>query len=256
MDASTPSLAALLLGSLLVSAPAAVAGGGAPIQPEFRLVNFHAPLVIDNIFSPMQPGTGAVFHELEDGECKVNDVVVTAAVKRHFHGAYAGLAARAVSDKVWADPACDGKRGTLLEDTIDWFGQDNGGNVWYFGENTIEYLFDDAGHPIGATREGSWQAGTDGARAGIVMFEHPVAGTFYRQEFSAGVADDAALIEKVDVRIATPLGRFRECIKTRETTALSPGDVEYKLYCKNIGLVRVESPTVHGGAELVQFGLR
>jgi hypothetical protein len=242
-----------LLASFLASAGAW--GGDEPIQPEFRLVNFHAPLVIDNLYSPMQPGTRAIFHELEDGQCKVNDVVVANVAKHDFHGAYAGLAARGVSDKVWADPRCDGTRGTLLEDTTDWFGQDNGGNVWYFGEDTIEYLFDDAGHPIGATREGSWQAGNGGARAGIVMFERPVVGTYYRQEYSAGVADDAARIEAVDIRIATPLGRFHECIKTRETTALSPGDVEYKLYCKNIGLVRVESPTVHGGAELVDFGL-
>jgi hypothetical protein len=245
----------VVLGSLLASASVAAAGSDGPIQPEFRLANFHSPLVIDNLFSPMQPGTRTVFYELEDGECKVNDVVVTDGVKRDFHGAYAGLAARAVSDRVWADPQCNGKRGALLEDTTDWYGQDNGGNVWYFGENTIEYLFDDAGHPIGATREGSWQAGSSGARAGIVMFEHPVVGMFYRQEYSAGVADDAARIESVGIRTATSLGRFHECVKTRETTALSPGDVEYKFYCANIGLVRVESPTVHGGAELVEFGL-
>jgi hypothetical protein len=245
----------LLLALTTLVASSAAWGSSGPIQPEFHLANFHAPLVIDNPYLPMQPGTRAVFHELEDGECKVNDVVVTDRAKRDFHGAYAGLAARAVLDRVWADPQCDGKRGVLLEDTTDWFGQDNGGNVWYFGEDTIEYLFDDAGHPIGATREGSWQAGSTGARAGIVMFNHPVVGTFYRQEYSAGVADDAALIVSVDIRIATPLGRFHECIKTRETTALEPGDVEYKLYCENIGLVRVESPTVHGGAELVDFGL-
>jgi hypothetical protein len=87
------------------------------------------------------------------------------------------------------------------------------------------------------------------------MFNHPVDGRFYRQEYLAGVAEDAARIETTGIRIATGLGRFQECIKTRETTALSPGDVEYKFYCKNIGLVRVESPTVDGGAELVGFGL-
>ena len=245
--------------SLLLFVPlmacAAAWGSDNPIQPEFRLANFHAPLMIDNSYSPMQPGTRTVFHELEDGECKVNDVVVTRDVKHDFHGAYAGLAARPVRDRVWDDPQCNGRRGTLLEDTTDWFGQDNGGNVWYFGEDAVEYLFDDAGHPIGATREGSWQAGSNGARAGIVMLNHPAVGTFYRQEYSAGVAEDAALIERVGIRVATPLGRFHECIKTRETTALEPGDVEYKLYCENIGLVRVESPTVHGGAELVDFGL-
>jgi hypothetical protein len=253
MDASTRACLVALLMAAACSAP--VFAGTEPIQPQFRLANFHAPLVIDNPYSPMQPGTRVVFHELEDGECKVNDVIVTQAAKRDFVGAYAGLSARPVIDRVWADPLCDGRRGALLEDTTDWFGQDNGGNVWYFGEDTIEYLFDDQGHPIGSTREGSWEAGRGGARAGIVMFMHPVAGMYYRQEYSPGVAEDAALIEKVDIRTSTTLGRFRDCVKTRETTALSPGDVEYKFYCRNIGLVRVASPTVHGGAELVLLGL-
>jgi hypothetical protein len=226
-----------------------------PIQPEFRLSNFHAPLTVDNPYLPMQPGTHTVFYELEDGECKVNDVVVTNHVKRDFLGAYAGLAARAVSDRVWADDACNGHRGLLLEDTIDWTAQDNGGNVWYFGERTVEYEYDDAGHRIGASTEGSWEAGKRGAKAGILMFDRPVAGTTFYQEFEPGVAEDAAQIEFVDIRVETGLGRFHDCVKTRETTALSPGDVEYKYYCRNLGVVREVAPGVHGGAELVKFAV-
>jgi hypothetical protein len=225
------------------------------LQPEFRLSNFHAPLVIDNPYTPMQPGTRTVFYELEDGQCKVNDVIVTHAAKRDFEGAYAGLAARVVRDRVWADDGCNGKRGLLLEDTTDWYGQDNGGNVWYFGENTVEYEYDDAGHRISASTEGSWEAGKRGAKAGILMFNRPVVGTYYLQEFEAGVAEDAAEIQYVDIRVETGLGRFHDCVKTLETTALSPGDIEYKYYCRNLGVVREVSPSVHGGAELVAFGL-
>ncbi|MGO4550270.1 hypothetical protein AB4059_04095 [Lysobacter sp. 2RAF19] len=240
----------------ILASPASVAFAAGPFQPEFRLSNFHAPLVIDNAYSPMQPGTRTVSYELEDGECKVNDVVVTHAAKHDFKGAYAGLAARKVTDKVWSDPQCNGKRALLLEDTQDWYGQDNGGNVWYFGEATVEYTYDAAGNRIDASHEGSWQAGSRGAKAGIVMFNRPVVGTSYLQEFEAGVAEDAALIQNVGIRVETGLGRFHDCIRTRETTALTPGDVEYKYYCRNLGVVRVEAPLVHGGAELVQFGLR
>ena len=239
--------------SLLVAG--AAPGGTAPLQPTFRLSDFHAPLVVDNPWSPAQAGTRTVNYELEDGACHVNDVVVTHDVKHDFQGAYAGLAARAVRDRVWADPGCDGHRGLLLEDTTDWIGQDDRGNVWYFGEATVEYTYDRAGHRIAASREGSWEAGRRGARAGILMFAHPVVGQFYLQEFEAGVAEDAALVRRVDASIATGLGRFYGCIETRETTALSPGDVEYKYYCRNLGVVRVVSPSVHGGAELVAFGL-
>src|SRR6476619_5843622 len=111
----------VILGSLLL-AGAATAAAGEPILPVFRLADFSHPLLIDNVFSAMQPGTRTIFHELEDGECKVNLVVVTDTVKHDFRGAYAGLWARAVTDKVWADPQRDGKRGVLLEDTTDWYG--------------------------------------------------------------------------------------------------------------------------------------
>jgi hypothetical protein len=246
----------VLVGSLFLAGVAAATNSSTPFQPTFHLADFSAPLVIDNVFSPMQPGTRTIYHELEDGECKVNDVDVTRAAKRDFRHAYAGLAARVVLDRVWADPQCNGKRGLLLEKTTDWYGQDNRGNVWYFGEDTIEYSYDEAGHPIGSSREGSWEAGRGGALAGIVMFAHPIPGTYYRQEFAPGEAEDAARVEQVDIRVATGLGRFRDCVRTRETTALSPEDVEYKSYCENIGLVRVNSPSVHGGAEAVQLGRR
>ena len=233
----------------------ASAQAGSPIQPQFVLDHFHAPLRIDNWLSPMEPGRHTIFHELEDGECKVNDVVVTKSVKNDFQGPYAGIAARPVLDKVWADPECNGKRGVLLEDTVDWYGQDNSGNVWYFGEDTTEYLYDDAGHRIGLSKEGSWEAGRLGAKAGIVMLAKPILGLFYRQEYLAGVAEDNALIDRIDIHVATSLGHFTGCLRTQETTPLSPGDVEYKFYCPNLGLVFVRSPTVNGGATAVDLGL-
>jgi hypothetical protein len=89
------------------------------------------------------------------------------------------------SDRVYSDPECDGTRHLLLENTTDWYGQDKHGNVWYFGEATVEYSYDRNGHRIDADTEGSWEAGRDGALAGIVMLAVPVPGFFYRQEYIA-----------------------------------------------------------------------
>ena len=41
---------------------------------------------------------------------------------------------------------------------------------------------------------GSWEAGVDGARAGIVMPAHPRVGDTYRQEFYLGEAEDEARV--------------------------------------------------------------
>jgi hypothetical protein len=243
-----------ILGGLL-SLAGGTALAGSLLQPVFRLSDFPAPLTIDNWLSPMAPGHHVVFHELEDGDCSVNDVVVTRGAKRDFQGPYAGLAARAVSDTVWSDDACNGRRGRLLEDTTDWYAQDRDGNVWYVGERTIEYFFDGAGHPIGSSTEGSWEAGRHGAKAGIVMFAHPVPGTRYRQEYLPGVAEDEAQDLRVNIDVHTALGHFSGCLRTRESTPLAPGDIEFKTYCPNLGLVLVDSPHVHGGAEAVDLGL-
>lgn len=246
---------AIVVGLVLGALASPAVGSGGPVLPHFDLDHFHAPLRVDNWLSPMPVGRHVIFHELEDGECKVNDVVVTDAIKQDFQGDYAGLRARTVTDQVWADPACNGGRGLLLEDTLDWYGQDDRGNVWYFGEDTTEYFYDENGHPTGSSKEGSWEAGRRNAEAGIVMLATPVPGAFYRQEFQAGVAEDNARVNRIDVMVATGLGRFRGCIATRETTPLSPGDVEYKYYCPNLGLVLVRSPAVDGGATPVDLGL-
>jgi hypothetical protein len=239
------------LPAILVIACASAAATSTPFQPTFHLSAFSHPLRIDNPWSPFQTGTRYVFHEFEDGECKTNDVLVTQQSKRDFHGIYAGLAARSVIDRVWSDPTCEGKRALLLEDTVDWYAQDDRGSVWYVGERTVEYAYDDAGHRVGSDTAGSWEAGRDGARAGYAMPAHPFAGFFYRQEFLAGEAEDQARVLDVGIRAWTALGRFHDCVRTRDTSPLSPGDVEFKTYCRNFGLVRVVAPAVGGGAELV-----
>jgi hypothetical protein len=61
--------------------------------------------------------------------------------------------------------------GRLAERTTDWYSQEKG-NVWYFGEATAN--IDENGH-ITST-EGSWEAGRDGARAGIFMPARPKLG--------------------------------------------------------------------------------
>ena len=231
------------------------AAGAELIQPQFRIENFSTPLLIDNWLLPMKSNTYAVIYEREDDECKVNDVIVTDSVKRDFIGAYTGLRARVVRDIVYLDEDCEGRRGVVLEYTSDWYAQDNGGNVWYLGEDTIEYEYDDQGRRIDSSREGSWEAGRNG-KAGIVMFARPEVGKRYRQEFAPGEAEDEATIFAVNVIVSTGLGRFRGCIKTRESTPLEPGIFEYKYHCPNVGLVLVVAPSANGGAETVKLGVR
>ena len=74
-----------------------------------------------------------------------------------------GVTARVVHDRV-------SEKGRLVEDTLDWYAQDDKGNIWYLGEDTKEYEDGKL-----ASTKGSWEAGVDGAKAGIVMPAKPAA---------------------------------------------------------------------------------
>jgi hypothetical protein len=231
------------------------AHGATLVQPAFHLADFSHPLTIDNRYLPLPAGRRIVYYEIEGGECVVNDFVVTSNVKSNFRGIYAGLSARVISDRAWLDEDCDGDRDRLLETTADWHGQDNAGNVWYFGENTTAYEYDAAGNLVGSSKAGSWEAGRNGAVAGLVMLAHPAKNLYYQQEYLAGIAEDAARVVAVGASVSIGLGDFSGCVVTRETTRLSPGDVEYKSYCPDVGLVLVELSGQKGGAEAVDLGL-
>ncbi len=136
-----------------------------------------------------------------------------------------GVATTVVHDAVYLD-------GALVEDTSDWYAQDKSGNVWYFGEDSKEIQ-----NGVVVSTEGSWEAGVDGAEAGIIMLADPKVGTQYRQEFSAGVAEDMAKVVSLDETAQVPYGSFDGCLQTMEWTALSPGARENKYYAPGTGLV-------------------
>lgn len=240
----------------LTFAAAGVAHAGGLVQPSFDPGNFGDPLSIDNQYWPLAAGRHVVFYEVSDDECAVNDFIVTDQT-RSFGGAYAGLTARVISDQAWLDRDCDGGRDVLLEDTLDWYAQDDDGNVWYFGEDTTEYLFDENGNPTGSSKAGSWEAGVDGAVAGLIMLAEPAHGMFYQQEFYVGIAEDRAKVLRVDVDVTTGLGEFSGCIVTKEWTPLSSALIEHKTYCPRLGLVLVEGfgQERGSGAEAVDLGL-
>ena len=104
-----------------------------------------------------------------------------------------GIVARVVRDTVTED-------GKLVEDTWDWYAQDKAGNIWYLGELTKEYENGKL-----ASTEGSFEAGVDGAQAGIAMPAHPQAGLTYRQEYYAGKAEDKAEIFSLGEQAEVPV---------------------------------------------------
>src|SRR5262249_44582037 len=140
----------------------------------------------------------------------------------------AGAPCVVVDDRLWL-------AGHLEEKTNDWYSQDAGGNVWYFGEQTAEL---DAKGRV-TTTEGSWQTGRDGARPGIFMPAHPRVGQSGQQEYYKGQAED-------HFRVVAFLGP--NALLTEEWTPLEPSVLDHKLYVRGTGTALER--TVKGGDEL------
>ena len=176
---------------------------------------------IDNEFFPLKPGTTFIYEGSSEGVSTRNIVEVTRRTKRIL-----GVETTVVRDRAYED-------GVLVEDTFDWFAQDEDGNVWYFGEDTQE--LDENGNVI--STEGSWEAGVDGAEAGIIMLADPKKGDRYHQEFARDVAEDVAQVVSLDETACVQYGCFGGLLVTKETTRLEPGIAEHKHYAVGVGFV-------------------
>jgi hypothetical protein len=193
---------------------------------------------IDNPFLPFPPGAVWIYRETDlEGDASRVKVSVTDRTREIL-----GIDATVVHDKVT-------EHGELLENTFDWYAQDECGNVWYMGEDTKEYE-----NGVVVSTEGSWEAGVDGAQPGVVMPADPQVGQSYRQEYYAGHAEDGAAILSLDEQAQVPFGHFRNVILTKEFTPLEPKVLEYKLYAEDVGVVL--SISVSGGSDredLIRF---
>lgn len=201
----------------------------ASYQPAIDPADFVAQ--IDNPLFPLVPGTEYTY----EGDGETVKYVVTTETKQIL-----GVTCVVVHDTAYVD-------GEVIEDTFDWFAQDKDGNVWYFGEDTKEY----EGGKVTST-EGSWQAGVDGAQAGIVMHAtQPAAGVAYRQEYLACEAEDMAEVTSVSEAVSVPFGDYTDCLQTREFTPLEPDLDEAKYFCKGVGLALVIDNKTGGRVELI-----
>jgi hypothetical protein len=228
--------ALLAVGALLGTGLTATADGfGGAVERAAVRQTPHFVAKIDNPWYPLTPGTTYVYRGVTNGRPSRDVVTVTHRIK-----IIDGAACVPVKDNVYI-------QGQLRERTTDWYSQDERGAVWYFGEATAE--LDSEGRVTSTW--GSWQAGRDGAKPGIVMPAHPRVGQSFRQEFLQGQAEDHLQILSLGAPVKVPYRSSRQAILTKEWSPLEPGVLEHKLYVSGIGLVRAE--TIAGGSEQVEL---
>lgn len=218
---------AVILGGLLaLTGPTAVLSQ--PLQFEFDAGDFSDPTSVTNDYWGLRfpvPDVAVYYSESDDG-CEVSESIVTGVVGPGFFAAPYDIQAIVVRDREWVSDECD-EIYTLVEDTDDWYAQDDFGNVWYLGESTTAW--DDEQDCL--TPEGSWKAGEDDAVPGVIMLANPTPGASYQQEFYEDEAEDEAKILRLNATVSIDFGEYAGCLMTKEYTPLSPGDVEHKYYC-------------------------
>jgi hypothetical protein len=196
---------------------------------------------IDNPYWPMTPGTRWISRETDTKGARER-VVLTATNRTKTVN---GIETRVISDVVTED-------GAPVETTDDWYAQDNDGNIWYFGEDVRNY---ENGKFV--DKDGSWEAGVDGAQPGIAMPADPKPGLTYRQEYYKGVAEDRGAIVTVgQERVEVPAGFFTKVLMTRDLSPSEPKVQELKFYARDVGpVLSVHTDGDGGRAELVSYKL-
>jgi hypothetical protein len=198
----------------IATAVAALAGTAAGYSPQ-----------VTNQWFPLTPGTELVYKGTKDGKPTRDVVRVTRQTIT-----IAGAKCVVVRDLLY-------EAGKLEERTSDYYTQDRAGNVWYFGEDTAELN----GSGKVTSREGTWRAGRDGAKAGIYMPAHPRVGQTGRQEYYKGQAEDHFRVVTLSATVSVPYVSSHRALETREWTPLEPGTLDQKIYVRGIGTVKETS---------------
>jgi len=222
------ALAIAVSAVLALAATAAVArpvgmieSGAGPGWPRTVSRNDFVPRVTNPWF-PLEPGSVWRYAGFKEGIRQDDTVRVTQRTKRIL-----GVATTVVHDVVTVN-------GRPEEITDDFYAQDRHGNVWYFGEETEELN----AQGERTSTEGSFEAGVEGARPGVLIPGKPTVGRAGRQEFLEGEAEDHFRVLALKARVSAPFVSSNMALRTREWTPLEPGVVDNKFYVRGVGVVR------------------
>lgn len=193
---------------------------------------------INNPFAPFAPGAHWVYEGMTDEGLERIEVDVLFGTRTIL-----GIEATVVQDRAFLN-------GELIEDTVDWLAQDRDGNVWYLGEVAQNFEDDKL-----ANLDGSWEAGADGAEAGLWMKGAPAVGDVYRQELLLREAEDIGEVLSLTEVVTVAAGSFSNCLQTGDYTPIEPGVLEHKFFAPGVGLVFELKPETGEQIELIEFTL-
>ena len=186
-----------------------------------------------NPYFSLAPGQTYVARAGENFE-ETNIVTVTDEVREVL-----GVNCRRVADVVLVK---EDDEFVATEVTDDYYAQALNGDVHYCGE--VARNFEEG---ILVNLDGSFEAGRDLAKSGIIIKAQPIVGDTHRQEYLLGEAEDLVrYVAGVDKPTSVGKGEGGEnpnfpcegnCVKTEEFNPTEPGAGEFKYYLPGTGFV-------------------
>jgi len=194
-----------------------------------------------NPFFILEPGYQLVLESDEER-------AVVTVLDGTYTVAYEGVVTRVVEERAfeWDDEEEDW---VLVEISENYFAICNRTNdVYYFGEfsRDCEDGFDEDDDCEGEeSNEGSWEAGVDDAKPGLIMPGTFLLGSKYFQEWAPNdEAVDRGQNVKMGLTVTTEAGTFENCVKIIDTNPAEGicrrKDGDPKIYCPGVGLVKDE----------------
>ena len=156
-----------------------------------------------------------------------------------------GVACRLVVEEERDNTELEAETGVLLERVERLYAQDTNDNIWTCGVLRQQYsVLVEGQDAVVVSTEGSWEAGTDGAKAGIAMHWQPAFGDTDRRSYAPGI--DEELAEVLDP--ATVTSEFMcgsdgsgDCVILRITSPLWAEGYRDEYYQSGTGLVHSEN---------------
>lgn len=208
-----------------------VATSGQATIPDFTAASFSDSLNIDNPYFPLVQGATWTYDSEgidEDTGQRFSETIVVEVLPGTR--TILGVQVRTVRDRVFRD-------GLLIEDTFDWYAQDDNGNVWYLGEDVTDFEYDDAGNLIGTSHPGAWEAGVADAVPGTIMPADPRVGDIYYQEFQPGGVLDQAEVLSREETLTVPVGSFTHVLRTKDDSVRAPFELAHKVFAPGLGMI-------------------
>ena len=215
--------------------------GEAPYDPikDLKPKFVESDEITGNQYFPLVPGTKWTYKTRESDPGPVTETITVEVTDEIV--VIEGVECVVVHDVVYEGD--EEEEENIIEDTYDWYAQDEDGNVWYFGERTLAR--EDCEEPgcedvYLLVNDGSWIAGVEDAKPGIIMFADPSAevGTVYRQEFFLGDAEDVGEVVSVTASESVPGASCSgNCLQTKDYTPIEPDVFEYKYFAPDVGVI-------------------